>query len=61
MFVFTQKGGGAAGFGLKISSSCSTTISSENEILDCLSNWCARFFCTGVTLYNLEIFCLAQT
>ena len=56
-FVFTRKMGGAAVCGWKIRS---TTISNDNVTLDCLSNSCARCFCTGVVLYDLENLCLDQ-
>ena len=57
---FYSKKSGAESCVLKISLSSSTTILTENVILDFLSNSCGRCFCTGVILCDLEIFCLVN-
>ena len=56
-FVFTLKTGGASACGKKISFCCSTTISTEKVMFDCLSKSCALCVCTSVVLHDfLTIF-----
>ena len=51
---------GAAAFKQKINLSCSTAVSTEHVIFDCLSKSCALCFRAGIILYNFVILRLAQ-